>query len=189
MVIRNVNQKGTIQDATVITADPGHASTNTPRGDVAKTRRSHNGTWAMKGKKSYFGYKLHTKENCDFGLVRAVEVTTAAIHDSQNRPFERRRGGLPRPRIFRYQNKRFQRHHASECSRAADRCLRSSQKYSNLPDPITRGTPVCRHHSIRVTTVLRVHTKMLFSAFSFNLLQLAPLKNKEFSKRMHSTKN
>ena len=33
-------RKGTIQDATFITADPGHASTDTPRGDTAKTRRS-----------------------------------------------------------------------------------------------------------------------------------------------------
>lgn len=76
-------RKGTIQDATFITADPGHASTDTPRGDTAKTRRSKDGTWTKKGKKSYFGYKLHTKEDCDFGLIRALEVTTASTHDSQ----------------------------------------------------------------------------------------------------------
>ena len=44
-------KKGTIQDATFITSEPGHASTNTPRGDAAKTRRSRDGTWAIKGKK------------------------------------------------------------------------------------------------------------------------------------------
>jgi hypothetical protein len=41
-------RKGTIQDATFITADPGHASTNTPWGDIAKTRRSKDGTWTKK---------------------------------------------------------------------------------------------------------------------------------------------
>ena len=36
-----------------------------------------------KGKKSYFGYKLHTKEDYNFGLIRALEVTTASTHDTQ----------------------------------------------------------------------------------------------------------
>jgi len=76
-------RKGTIQDATFITADPGHASTDTLRGDNAKTPRSKDGTWTKKGMKSYFGYKLHTKEDCDFGLIRALDVTTASTHDSQ----------------------------------------------------------------------------------------------------------
>jgi IS5 family transposase len=65
-------RKGVIQDATFITADPGHASADTPRGDDAKTRRNREGTWTKKGKKSYFGFKLHTKEDCDFGLIRSL---------------------------------------------------------------------------------------------------------------------
>lgn len=65
-----------------ITADPGHATADTPRGDDAKTRRSKDGTWTKKGKKFYFGYKLYTKEDCDFGLIRALEVTSASIHDN-----------------------------------------------------------------------------------------------------------
>ena len=76
-------RKGVIQDATFITADPGHATVDTPRGDDAKTRRNKEGTWTMKGKKSYFGFKLHTKEDCDFGLIRALQTTTASLHDSQ----------------------------------------------------------------------------------------------------------
>ena len=47
--------RGVIQDATFITADPGHATADTPRGDQARTRRSRDGTWAKKGKKSQFG--------------------------------------------------------------------------------------------------------------------------------------
>ena len=29
-----------------------------------------------KGKKSYFGFKLHTKEDFDFGLIRSLQTTT-----------------------------------------------------------------------------------------------------------------
>jgi IS5 family transposase len=76
-------KKGIIQDATFIEADPGHAKKDTPRGDEAKTRRSKDGTWAKKGTKSYFGYKLHSAMDPDFGLIRRIEVTTASVHDSQ----------------------------------------------------------------------------------------------------------
>ncbi|WML67074.1 MAG: hypothetical protein METHP_00600 [Methanoregula sp. SKADARSKE-2] len=41
----------------------------------------------------------------------------------------------------------------------------------------------------RVTTVLRVYTKMLFSAFCFNRFQLATLKKQGVLERMLSTKN
>lgn len=41
--------RGVIQDATFITADPGHAAADKPRGNVARTRRSRDGTWAKKG--------------------------------------------------------------------------------------------------------------------------------------------
>ena len=49
-------KRGVMQDASFITADPGHASADTPRGEQARTRRSRDGTWAKKGSKSYFGY-------------------------------------------------------------------------------------------------------------------------------------
>ncbi len=54
-------KKGVIQDATFITSDPGHAPADKPRGEEARTRRSRDGTWAKKGGKSSFGYKLHAK--------------------------------------------------------------------------------------------------------------------------------
>jgi len=76
-------KKGIVQDATFITADPGHAKTDTPRGDEAQTRRSKDGTWTKKGSKSYFGYKLHTKLDTEHGLIRELETTTASVHDSQ----------------------------------------------------------------------------------------------------------
>ena len=62
-----------------MTADPDHTPVDNPRGDEAKTRRSKDGTWVKKGKKSYFGYKLHTKEDCDFGLI-LIHLMTWMIH-------------------------------------------------------------------------------------------------------------
>lgn len=51
--------KGVTQDATFVTSDPGHTPKDTPRGDKANTRRCKDGTWAKKGAKYYFGYKVH----------------------------------------------------------------------------------------------------------------------------------
>ena len=76
-------RRGVIQDATFISADPGHASADTPRGDQARTRRSRDGTWAKKGKKSQFGYKLHTLIDKEWQLIRRVATTTASTHDSR----------------------------------------------------------------------------------------------------------
>jgi len=72
----------TAQDATFITADHG-ASEMKPRGAQALTRRSRDGTWTKKLKKAYFGCKLHVKTDLTYGLIRAIETTTASVHDSQ----------------------------------------------------------------------------------------------------------
>jgi IS5 family transposase len=77
-----VVKEGSIQDATFITSDPGRSG-NKPRGEEAKTRRSQDGTWAKKGEEFYFGYKLHNKVDVNYGLIRALETTTAFVHDSQ----------------------------------------------------------------------------------------------------------
>jgi IS5 family transposase len=71
------------QDATFITSDPGHAKADKPRGDEAETWRSKDGTWTKKNSKSYFGYKLHSKEDIDYRFIRDFETTTASVHDTQ----------------------------------------------------------------------------------------------------------
>jgi len=62
-----------MQDASFITADPGPASADTPRGDPAETRHSRDGTWAKKG------------SNMD-KLIRRFETTTASVHSSRIDP-------------------------------------------------------------------------------------------------------
>jgi len=68
-------KKGVIQDATFITAEPGHQKVDEPRGPEAKTRRNKEGEWAKKGGKSHYGYKLHTITNMYYGLIRRLETT------------------------------------------------------------------------------------------------------------------
>jgi len=177
-------QKGTIQDASFITADPGHTPVDTPRGDEAKTRRSKDGTWTKKGKKSYFGYKLHTKEDCDFGLIRAIDVTTASTHDSQIDLSEngevvyRDRGYFgAETKGFNATMRRGVRGHP-----IGIRDQLRNVRISRIRSPGERPYAVIKNvfHSAhtRVTTVLRVHVKMLFAAFSFDLYQLSTLRKK-----------
>ena len=76
-------KRGTIQDASIITSDPGHALADKPRGDAAKTRRSRDGSWVKKGTKSQFGYKLHSIIDKEYQFIRRFDTTTASLHDSQ----------------------------------------------------------------------------------------------------------
>jgi IS5 family transposase len=52
-----------------------------PRGEEAKTTRSRDGTWTKKHGRSYYGYKLHTKDDLASGLIDEIEVTTASVND------------------------------------------------------------------------------------------------------------
>ena len=175
-------RKGVIQDATFITADPGHATADTPRGDDAKTRRNKDGTWTMKGKKSYFGFKLHTKEDCDFGLIRALQTTTASVHDSQIDLSEkgevvyRDRGYFgTKPKGFDATMQRGVRGHP-----IGTRDILRNKRISRIRSPGERPYAVIKnvfHNAhISVTIVIRAHVKMTFAAFSFNLYQLVTLK-------------
>ena len=74
-------RKGVAQDASFIEADPGPSGK--PRGGEAATRRSSDGDWAKRPKGSVFGFKLHVKTDLGFGHIRAVDATSASVHDSR----------------------------------------------------------------------------------------------------------
>jgi len=77
-------KKGVIQDATFIHADPGKKNSSmNGRGGEAKTSRSKDGSWTKKGKKSIFGYKMHTKMQRGSKLIKEVAITTAKTHDGK----------------------------------------------------------------------------------------------------------
>ena len=168
-------RKGVIQDATFITADPGHAPADTSRGDDAKTRRSKEGTWVKKGMKSYFGFKLHTKEDCEFGLIRALETTTASVHDSQidlskeGEVVYRDKGYFGvQPLGFDATMKRGVRNHSIGIWDIL-RNKRISKKRSPGERPYAVIKTVFKSAHTMVTTTVRVHVKMVFAAISFNL--------------------
>ncbi len=77
-------KKGSAQDATFITSDPGHVRHGEPRSE-AKTRRSKDGSFTKKNNKAFFGYKGHTitDDNHPVPLIRSYAVTTAKVHDTK----------------------------------------------------------------------------------------------------------
>jgi len=177
-------KKGVIQDATFITADPGHAKADTPRGDDAETRRSKEGTWVKKASKSHFGFKLHVKTDMDHGLIREIETTTASVHDSQidlSKPGEvnyRDRGyhGAP-SRGYNATMKRGARDHPIGI-RDVLRNKRISRKRSPGERPFAVIRTFFKSAHVRVTTVARTHVKMVVTCLAFNLCQLLTLRKK-----------
>ena len=175
-------RKGVVQDATFITADPGHAKADTPRGKEAKTRRSADGTWAKKGNKSYFGYKLHSKVDNDFGLIRELETTTASVHDSQ---IDLSNEGEIAYRDRGYQGAGCRGYSATMKRGARDHPIGILDTLRNRRISKKRA-PGERHYAVikrvfnaghvLVTTVERVNVKMIFTGLSFNLCQLCTLK-------------
>ena len=78
-----VVEKGVIQDATFIIAEPGKTNSGmNNQGQMAKTSRNSEGSWTKKGEKSFFGYKVHTKTRRGTKIVECLAVTTAKISDS-----------------------------------------------------------------------------------------------------------
>jgi len=176
--------KGMIQDATFIHSTPGHAKADTPRGKDAKTRRSKDGSWAKKGGKSYFGYKLHTIIDKDFELIRRFETTTASVHDS--------RIDLSEENEVVYRDKGYFGVIAKGFSATMQRAVRGhplgikdvlrNERISVKRVPCERVYAVTKEvfkaGRVLVTTVERVNVKMLMTAFCFNLHQMRTLKTK-----------
>jgi IS5 family transposase len=174
-------RKGVAQDATFITADPGHAPAEEPRGEEAKTRRSRDGSWAKKGSKSSFGYKLHAKSDTDLGLIRDLETTTASVHDSQvdlSRPGEvvyldKAYFGVE-TRGYSAAMRRATRGHPLDIrDRLRNRRINRKRAPGERPFAVLKRVFDAGH--VLVTTLPRVHVKMVFACVCFNLLQLGTL--------------
>ena len=174
-------KEGTIQDATFITSDPGRSG-NKPRGEEAKTRRSKDGTWAKKGDELHFGYKLHENVDTQYGLIRAIETTTASVHDSQV--------DLSREGETIYRDKGYfgtsargksvtmwratRGHPLSTWDRRRNLQISRIRAPGERPFAVIKSVFKAAH--VLVTTVGRVHVKMIFTAFAYNLCQLRTLR-------------
>ena len=176
---------GVIQDATFITSDPGHAKKDAPRGDEAKTRRSKDGTWATKGKKSNFGYKAHIKVDTEHQFIWAVETTTASVHDSQV--------DLAEVGEVRYGDKGYSGAKTKGYDASMKRAARGhplgisdilrNERISKKRSPVERCFSVIKtvfkSGHVMVTTVETVAVKVMFKAIGYNLYNLHGIANKE----------
>ena len=165
-------RKGVVQDATFITSDPGHARKDTPRGGEARTRRSRDGTWAKKGSRSYYGYKLHTKSDVDLGLIRDLETTTASVHDSrvdlseEGEVVYRDKGYFGvEPRGFDATMRRGVKGHPLGI-RDRLRNRRMSRRRAPGERPFAVIKRVFNAGHVLVMTVPRVHVKMVFACLN-----------------------
>ena len=174
-------KKGVVQDASFITSDPGHAPADKPRGGEARTRRSRDGTWAKKGSKSYYGFKLHAKMDVDYGLIRDLETTPENVHDSQvdlSKPGEvvyRDKGYFGvEPRGFDATMRRGVRGRPLGI-RDKLRNKRINRKRAPGERPFAVIKRVFNAGHVLLTTVERVRVKMVFACFCFNLVQRGTL--------------
>ena len=178
-------KKGVIQDATFITSDPGHAKSDVPRGDKAKTRRSKDGAWSKKGNKSYFGYKGHVKVDTENNFIWNVETTIANVHDSQV--------DLANEGEVRYGDKGYHGAKTKGYDASMKRAARGhrlsvfdelrNKRISRIRSPVERCFSVMKvvfkAGHVMVTTVERAAVKITFSAIGFNLYNLLGLVNKK----------
>ena len=176
-------KRGVMQDASFITADPGHASADTPRGDQAETRRSRDGTWAKKGSKSQFGYKLHILMDKDYQLIRRIETTTASLHDSRidlsrnGETVYRDKGYFgvkPKASMDKTMHRATRGHPLSIKENRRNKAI--SRTRSLVERPFAWMKRVLKAGHLMVTTVARVKVKNTFSCIDFNLRQLLTLK-------------
>jgi IS5 family transposase len=176
-------KRGVMQDASFITADPGHAPADTPRGEQARTRRSRDGTWAKKGSKSYFGYKLHILMDKDHQIIRRIETTTASLHDSRidlSRKGEtvyRDKGYFgvkPQASMDKTMHRATRGHPLSIKENRRNKAISRTRALVERPFAMIKRVFKAGH--LMVTTVARVKVKNTFSCIDFNLRQLLTLK-------------
>ena len=171
-------KKGVVQDATFITADPGHAPADKPMGGEARTRRSRDGALAKKGARSCYGYKLHAKTDTDYSLIRDLETTPASVHDNRvdlSRPGEvvyRDKGyfGI-KPRGYDATMRRGVRgRRLGFRDRSRNRRISRRRAPGERPFAVIKRVFKARH--VLVTMVARVRVKIVFACFCFDLVPL-----------------
>lgn len=169
-------EKGVIQDARFVHADPGKTNSGmNGRGREARTSRSAEGSWTKKGKKSIFGFKLHTKTDVKNKLITELAVTTAKTHDGRidlAKPDEivfRDRGysgmgtkaigdaTMKRGKLTVQEKLRNKRISKIRC--------RGEHPYGTMARTLKAGRT-------KLTTIARVNIQQIFVCFAYNLHRL-----------------
>ena len=171
-----VIEKGMIQDAKFVHADPGKTNSGmNERGREAKTSRSADGSWTKKGKKAIFGFKLHTKTDVKNKLITELSVTTAKTHDGRidlAKPDEiilRDRGysGMGTRAIGDATMKRgkLTPHEKLRNKRITKLRCRGEHPYGTMTRTLKAGYA-------KLTTTPRVYLQQTFVCFAYNLHRL-----------------
>ena len=172
-------EKGVIQDASFIIAEPGKTDSGMGnRGQTAKTSRNRDGSWTKKGKKSYFGYKVHTKMRRGSKMIESLAVTTARTPDNAI--------DLAKPEDIVYRDKGYT---GTKTSALGDgtmkrgnltpheelRNKRIQKKRSQGEHPFGTIQRALKGGKTRLTTVYRVFVQQIFVFAAYNLFRLATL--------------
>jgi transposase, IS5 family len=172
-------EKGVIQDAVFIIAEPGKTRSGmNERGQAAKTSRSRDGSWTKKGKKSYFGYKAHTKVQRGSKIVETFAVTTARVHDNAI--------DLTNPEDVVYRDKGYT---GTKTKAKGDgtmkrgnltpheilRNKRIQAKRNQGEHPFATVKRALHGGQTKLTTVYRVFVQQLFVFAAYNVYRLATL--------------
>ncbi len=168
-------KKGSAQDATFITSDPGHGKHEEPRGE-GKTRRSKDGSHTKKHNKTFFGFKGHTiVDDNAVPIVRSYAVTTAKDHDTTI--------DLSKRGIVVYRDRGYFGHDPKGINGTMDRNvrdhklpmesirrnLRISRKRSLVEYPYAIMKRVFHFSHVMVTLIRRVRVKFMFACLAYNL--------------------
>ena len=140
----------------------------------AKTRRSKDGTLAVKNRNAHFGHKLHTEQCVENDMIHNYAVTTASVHDSKI--------DLGIPGMVNYKDKGY----FGVEGRGLDATMDKSLKGYRLPvESVRRNMRITRKRSrgerpylviktifhgghVFVTTIPRVRLKCMFMCLGHN---------------------
>jgi IS5 family transposase len=168
-----------VVDDPFITSDPGHAPAEKPRGDAGKTRRSRDGTWAKKGSKSEFGYKLHSLIDKEYQFIRRFDTTTASTHDSQVDLSEKGEtvyrdrgyfGTIPFASMDKTMKKAVRGKPLTIKEKRRNKAISRVRALVERPFAVIKRGFHAGH--VMVTTIRRTHAKNLFACLSYNLNNL-----------------
>lgn len=162
-------KRGSAQDATFITEDPGHEKHEEPR-EEGKTRRTKDGSFTKKNDRAFFGYKGHTIVDANrVPVLRTYAVTTAKDHDTTIGLSKRgiivyRDNGYfgNDPKIFNGTMDRAVRNHKLPIE-SVRRNIRISRKRALVEYPYAVMKRVFHFGHVLVTLIRRARIKFMFA--------------------------
>ena len=148
-----------------------------PRGDKARTTRSRDGTWTKKRGRSFFGFKLHTKDDLSRVFIDEYEVTTASVHDN-NVDLTKKGEVCVRDRGYAGSGGKglcVDMIKANRGSTLTSEDRELNRFLSKVRAPVEHPYAVMKRifHAgrVRVTTIVRVNVRMTFVCTCYNLFR------------------